>query len=423
MLMTLAEKVLAKNAGLEYVRPEQIVEAVIDTVMLHDIGTPGIIPPLAQLGYDKISENIKCVIIPDHFVPAPTVQAAENLRITKQFAEKMGCIYYGVGRGGVSHQVMLENGHVLPGQIVVAPDSHATSYGALGALGTGFGVTDVAIALGTGRLWFTVPPTIKLILNGRLRDNVGAMDVIIHMLQVFGETKLIYKSLEITGEIIGSMSVSERICIANLAYELGVKFCLIIPDKATSNYLASIGAPKTQFILPDDGAQYEEIIEMDLSDLEPMVAFPHHPTCGRPAIEAVGTKIDQAFIGSCANGRIEDLRIAACVLKGKKVHSMVRMIVSPASQAIYQTALDEGLIDTFIKAGACVTNPGCGACLGGHMGLIADEEICISTSNRNYRGRMGSTKGEVYLASPTTVATSAVTGVITLPNAYRRELR
>lgn len=416
MGMTIVEKILAKNSGMTEVKPGDIIEAKVDTVMLHDIGTPGIQRPLKELGLDRIADNVECVIIPDHFVPAPTVQAAENLKITRDFAVSMGVKnFYDIGRGGVCHQVMMEKGHVRPGQIIAAPDSHATTYGACGALGTGFGVTDVAIALGTGRLWFMVPETVKITLNGSLGAGVSAKDVILYMLKTFGEARFIYKVIELGGPVIENMSMEGRMCIANLAYELGVKTCIIPPDQITKEYLEQRTDAAFEPVLADRDAEYAEELELDLSELTPMVAAPHSPSNGKTVAEAAGTKIHQAFLGSCTNGRIEDLRIAAGILKGNTVHPDVRLIVTPASQAVYAQAVSEGIVDILLKAGACITNSGCGVCLGGHLGVIASGEVCISTSNRNFRGRMGSVNGAVYLASPATVAASAIKGVITDP--------
>lgn len=423
MGMTIVEKILAKNSGMAVVKPGDIVEAKVDTVMLHDIGTPGIQRPLKELGLSGIAENVECVIIPDHFVPAPTVQAAENLKITRDFAVSMGVKnFYDIGRGGVCHQVMVEKGHARPGQIIAAPDSHATTYGACGALGTGFGVTDVAIALGTGRLWFMVPETVKITLNGRLGAGVSAKDVILYMLKTFGESRFIYKVIELGGSVIANMSMEGRMCIANLAYELGVKTCIITPDQVTKEYLEHRTDAAFEPVLPDQDAEYAEELELDLSDLTPMVAAPHSPSNGKTVAEAAGTRIQQAFLGSCTNGRIEDLRIAADILKGHTVHPDVRLIVTPASQAVYAQAVSEGIVDILLKAGACITNSGCGVCLGGHLGVIASGEVCISTSNRNFRGRMGSVNGAVYLASPATVAASAIKGVITDPRSLGVEL-
>lgn len=417
MGMTIVEKILARNAGLGQVEPGQIVEARVDVVMLHDIGTPGIQRPFADIGTGRLADHVECVIIPDHFVPAPTVQAAENLKVTREWARKMGIEhYYELGRGGISHQIMIEQGHCLPGQIIVAPDSHATTYGACGALGTGLGVTDTALAMALGKLWFVVPPTVQVRLTGKLRSNVGAKDIALFLLKHFGEERLIYKAIEITGPVVDTMSMDGRACMANMALEMGVKTCLFVPDESTLDYLrkrrgGEVPAP----VVPDADARYEEIVTFDVSDMTPMVAMPHSPSNGAEVAQVTGTKLHQAFLGSCTNGRLEDLRLGAGLLKGKRVHPDVRMVVTPASQEIYRTALDEGLIQTFIDAGALVTNPGCGVCIGGHLGLIAKDEVCVSSSNRNFRGRMGSPEGRVYLASPAVVVASALAGEICDP--------
>lgn len=419
MGMTIAEKILAGHAGLDKVVPGQIVEAKVDVVMLHDVGTPGIQRPLQELGINKISPDIDCVIIPDHFVPAPTTQAAENLKITREFAERNHVQhYYELGRGGICHQVMMENGHALPGQIIVAPDSHTTTYGACGALGTGLGVTDVAIAVGTGKLWFRVPESVKIVLNGKLGEGVSAKDVALFLLKKFGEAKLIYKSVELVGPVVDDMTMESRECMADMALEMGVKACLFATDDKTMAFLKQRVAQVPEAIAPDDDAEYEEMITFDLSGLEPVVAAPYSPSNGKDIQEVVGVKVQQAFLGSCTNGRMEDLRIAASMLKGRKVHPGVRMIVTPASQKVYKQALLEGLIDIFIDAGAFVTNPSCGACVGGHLGLIAGGEVCISSSNRNFKGRMGSKDGQVYLASPAVVTASALTGAIADPRNF-----
>lgn len=416
MGMTIAEKILASHAGLDHVVPGQIVEAKVDVVMLHDIGTPGIQRPFAALGTGKIADNVDCVIIPDHYVPAPSVQAAENLKITREWAAKMGVKhYYELGRGGICHKVMIEQGHVLPGQIIVAPDSHATTYGACGALGTGLGVTDTAIALGTGRLWFQVPATVKIILTGKLGDYVSAKDIALFLLKEFGEERLIYKAVEFAGPIVDEMSLDSRACMANMALEMGVKTCFFVPNQKIMAYLRQRVDNFPEPVLADLDAQYEEIVTYDLSDLTPMVAVPHSPSNGKAVSDVAGTKIHQAFLGSCTNGHLEDLRLAAAMMKGRTVHPNVRMIVTPASQEVYKQALKENIIQTFLEAGAFVTNPGCGVCIGGHLGVLAAGEVCISSSNRNFRGRMGSKESQIYLASPAVVVASALAGKIADP--------
>jgi 3-isopropylmalate/(R)-2-methylmalate dehydratase large subunit len=416
MGMTIVEKILARNASLDRVVPGEIVEARVDVVMLHDIGTPGIQRPFHDLGTGKIADHVRCVIVPDHYVPAPTVQAAENLKLTREWAQSMGVkYYYEPGRGGISHQIMIEQGHCLPGQIIVAPDSHATTYGACGALGTGLGVTDTAIALATGQLWFQVPQTVKIELTGEPGPYVSAKDIALFLLSQFGEDELIYKAIEIAGPAADRLTFDGRACIANMALEMGVKTCLFTPDEETLAGLRLCRNDVPDPVKPDPDAAYERVVSYDVSQIPLMVASPHSPSNGKPVSEVAGVRIHQAFLGSCTNGRIEDLRVAASLMRGRSAHPGIRMIVTPASQQTYRQAIEEGLIQTFINAGALVTNPGCGVCIGGHLGLIASDEVCISTSNRNFMGRMGSRQGQIYLASPAVVAASALAGQIADP--------
>jgi 3-isopropylmalate/(R)-2-methylmalate dehydratase large subunit len=416
--MTITEKILARASGKKSCAPGEIVEASVDVAMLHDIGTPGIQRPLKELGIEKLPASVEVVIIPDHFVPAPTAQAADNLKLTREFARKHHIEnYYEVGRGGICHQVMAEKGHIRPGAVIIAPDSHTTTYGAFGAFAVGLGVTDMAIGLGLGKLWFKVPPTVKIVLTGKLRPAVSAKDISLFLLRELGTEALSYKAMELAGNVIGEMSIDGRMCICDIAAEMGTKNCVIATDKTTMDYLQARTEKPLTPIASDPDASYEAVHEFDVSTLEPLVACPHVPTNVKPVREVAGAKIDQAFLGSCTNGRMEDLRIAAGIFKkaGAKVSPDVRLIITPASQEIYLEALREGLWETFVNAGALVTNPSCGACFGGHMGLLGAGETCISTSNRNFIGRMGSPKAGIYLASPATVAASALEGRITDP--------
>ncbi len=419
MGMTITEKILARAAGKTSCTPGEIVEAGIDVAMLHDIGTTGIQGPLKELGITALPPSVEVVIIPDHFVPAPTAKAADNLKLTREFAKKhhVGS-YYEIGRGGICHQVMAEKGHVRPGEVIIGPDSHTTTYGAFGAFAVGLGVTDMAIGLGLGKLWFKVPPTVKVVLQGKLRPATAAKDISLMLLKELGTEELSYKAVEMTGRVIDELSIDGRMCICDIAAEMGAKNCIIPPDKTTLDYLRARTAKPLSSLASDPGAAYEEIKEFDVSTLEPLIACPHVPTNVRPVREAAGAKIDQAFLGSCTNGRMEDLRIAAGIIKGKKIHPEVRLIITPASQEIYRDALKEGLWEIFIDAGALITNPSCGACFGGHLGLLGEGETCISTANRNFIGRMGSPKASVYLASPATVAASALAGQIADPTEY-----
>ncbi len=416
MGMTMAEKILAQKSRKEKVEPGEIVEAKVDTVMLHDIGTPGIQTPFNAMGVSGIPEHVECVIIPDHFIPAPTVNAANNLKITRDFARNMEVdAYYEIGRGGICHAVMVEKGHVGSGKVIVGPDSHTTTYGACGSFATGFGVTDVAIALATGQLWLKVPETVKVELKGKLPERVSAKDVSLFLLDKFGEDGLIYKSLELGGDVIKEMSVDGRLTLADMALEMGAKVCLIEQDEKMLNFLEEKTGRKQPHLYSDKDAQFSEHLTFDLSGMSPLVAAPHSPSNIKEIKEVEGIKVHQAYLGSCTNGRMDDLRKAAEILKGKQLHPDVRLIVTPASQEVFDRCMEEGIIEIFSRAGALVTHSTCGACVGGHLGLIADEEVCISSSNRNFCGRMGSRKGEVYLSSPEVVTASAIKGELADP--------
>lgn len=416
MGMNITEKILARASGQKSCAPGEIVEAKIDVVMLHDIGTPGIQNPLKELGIEKLPSSVEVVMIPDHFVPAPTVKAAENLKLTREFAKKHQIkSYYEIGRGGICHQVMAEKGHVKPGKVIIGPDSHTTTYGAFGAFATGMGVTDTAIGLGLGMLWFKVPPTIKIILRGKPNAAISAKDISLFLLKKLSSDEVLNKALEMGGEIIGQMSVDGRMCLCDMAAEMGAKNCIIPPDKITMDYLKGRVKGSLSPVSVDSDATYEDTMEFDVSGLEPQIACSPSPSHVKTVKEIEGVKIDQAFLGSCTNGRMEDLRIAAQILKNEKVHPDVRLIITPASQEIYLEAMKEGLLEIFVKAGGIITSPTCGVCFGGHSGVLAPGEVCISSSNRNFIGRMGSPKAEIYLASPATVVASAIEGKVSDP--------
>lgn len=416
MAMTLTEKILARASGKGSCTPGEIVDARVDVVMLHDVGTAGIQDPLSRLGVEEIPDSVEVVIIPDHFAPAPTVKAAENLKLTREFARKHHIKgYYELGRGGICHQVMAEKGHVLPGQVIVGPDSHTTTYGAFGAFAVGLGVTDTAIAVGLGRLWFKVPPTVRIVLRGRTPSAVSAKDVSLFLLGALAGDEALNKALEFGGEVIEAMSVDGRMCLCDMAAEMGTKNAIIPADARALDYLRGRVARPLEAMASDDDAPYEGTLEFDLSDLAPQVACPPTPTNVKPVAAVGNVRIDQAFLGSCTNGRMEDLRIAARLLDHASVHPEVRLIITPASQEIYLEALKEGLLEIFVKAGGYVTSPTCGICFGGHSGLLAPGEVCISSSNRNFVGRMGSPEADIYLASPATVAASAIEGRIVDP--------
>jgi 3-isopropylmalate/(R)-2-methylmalate dehydratase large subunit len=422
MGMTITEKILARASGQKSCAAGEIVEANIDVVMLHDIGTPGIQNPLKELGVEKLPSTVEVVIIPDHFVPAPTVKAAENLKLTREFAKKHNIkSYYELGRGGICHQVMAEKGHVKPGQVIVGPDSHTTTYGAFGAYATGLGVTDTAIALGIGKLWFKVPPSVKVVIRGKAGSAISAKDISLFLLKELSSEDVLNRALEFGGEIIEKMSVDGRMCLCDMAAEMGAENSVVPTDSISLEYLKERVKTPLSTVSSETDAVYERMVEFDISALEPQIACPPTPSNVKTVKEMERVKIDQAFLGSCTNGRMEDLRIAAQILKNERVHPDVRLIITPASQEIYLQAMKEGLLEILVQAGGNITSPTCGVCFGGHSGLLAPGEVCISSSNRNFIGRMGSPKAEVYLASPATVAASAIEGRISDPRARLRK--
>jgi 3-isopropylmalate/(R)-2-methylmalate dehydratase large subunit len=418
MGQTITEKILAKHAGCDSVKPGELVNASLDLVMCHDVTTTPAIDMLKEHGINKVFDPEKIVIMPDHFVPNKDIKSAEMVRKIRLWADEMGIeTFYELGNHGVCHALLPEQGHVKPGMTIVGADSHTCTHGALGAFSTGIGSTDLAASLATGELWFKVPPSILFNITGTLQDGVYAKDIILEIIRRIGVDGARYKAMEFRGPVIDDLSIEGRMTITNMAIEAGGKSGIIAADDKTLAYLKDRGVDGEFDVLQsDEDAVYEQVIDIDVSDLEPMVAFPHLPDNGKAMSEIKEKiKIDQAYIGSCTNGRIEDLRIAAKYLKGHKVPKGTRCIVIPATTDIWKQANKEGLLDIFMDAGATVSSPTCGACLGGHMGIIAAGEKCISTTNRNFVGRMGSPESEVYLASPATVAASAVAGYIVDP--------
>jgi len=414
--MNITEKILASASGKKEVTPGEIVEAKIDMAMVHDLTGPLTVKSFREIGVEKVWDSQRIVIVLDHLVPASSVRAAELQKIMREFAKEQGIKnFYDIGRGGVCHQAMPEKGHVRPGNLIVGTDSHTCTYGAFGTFATGIGATDMASVFATGKLWFKVPGTIKIDVAGRFQDFVTPKDLI---LNIIGEVKAdgaIYEGLEFTGSTIRNMSIDGRMTLCNMAVEMGAKIGIIEPDETTLRYVKERTEKPFNPVKSDPGSSYERVLNFDVKDMEPQVACPHSVDNVKPISEIGEVEIDQAFVGSCTNGRLEDLRLAARLLKGKKVRDGVRMLVTPASQEIYFQALKEGLMEIFIEAGAFVCNPTCGPCLGGHLGLLAPGEVCITSSNRNFIGRMGSPEAYVYLASPATVAASAVRGKITDP--------
>lgn len=415
MGQTLAEKILARASGLPKVEPGDFVEASIDLVMVNDITGPLTVEALQSLSKPRIWDPDRLVIVLDHQTPADRVKSAENHKLLRSFASQFGVkALYDVGFG-VCHQVVPEEGYVKPGMLIVGADSHTCTYGAFGAFATGVGSTDAAAALALGKLWLKVPETMLVKISGKLKRYVTGKDVILHVLSKVGVDGASYRSVEFKGETVEALSVDSRMTLTNMAVEMGAKTGIIEPDGKTLQYLASLGLTNLQPLRSDPDANYAETLEFHVGGLEPLVAEPPSPANVKPAGELSNVEIDQAFLGSCTNARLEDLRLAAEILKGRKVRKGVRMLIIPASRKIYLKALQEGLIKIFLEAGAVVAPPGCGPCLGGHMGVLAEGETCISTTNRNFTGRMGSSKAKIYLASPTTVAASAITGKITDP--------
>ncbi len=415
--MNITEKILAKSSGKKAVHPGEIVDANVDMVMIHDLTGPLAVEAFKKIGVQKVWNNKKVVVILDHQVPAESVKAAELHKTMRQFAKEQNLTFYDVGRGGICHQVMPDKGHVVPGTIILGADSHTCTYGAFGAFATGIGSTEAAAVMATGKIWLKVPEAIKVNVTGKFKPNVTAKDLVLTITGKLGVDGAIYKSLEFTGPTIKKMTVSGRMTLCNMAVEMGAKNGIVEPDETTCKYLETKikKMPNLDVLKSDTDAIYSQIFEFDVSKMEPQVACPSSVDNVKPISKVGKIKIDQAFIGSCTNGRLEDLQLAAKIMKGKKVADGVRALVIPASQEIYQQADKEGLLQIFTEAGAIVCGSACGPCLGGHIGLLAAGESCVSTSNRNFIGRMGSTQANVYLASPATVAASALTGIITDP--------
>jgi 3-isopropylmalate/(R)-2-methylmalate dehydratase large subunit len=412
--MNITEKILAKASGKKVVHPGEIIDANLDMVMIHDLTGPLAVEAFKKIGTPKVWDNKKVVVILDHQVPAESVKAAELHKTMRQFAKDQNLQIYDVGRGGICHQVMPEQGHVKPGDVIIGADSHTCTYGAFGAFATGVGSTEAAAAMATGKIWFKVPPTIKIDVKGKFKKYVAPKDLILNIIGTLSVDGAIYKAAEFTGPTIKAMTVAGRMTLCNMAVEFGAKNGIIAPDETTTEYLAvRIGKmPDIKALQSDKDAEYERTVEFDVSKLEPQVACPSSVDNVKPVSEIGDVPVEQAFIGSCTNGRLEDLRIAAQVMKGKKVKDGVRALVIPASQEVWKQANDEGLLQIFTEAGAIVCGSACGPCLGGHIGLLAAGESCVATSNRNFIGRMGSTQAKVYLASPATVAASALAGKI-----------
>lgn len=415
MAMTMTEKILAKHAGLETVRPGQLIRCKIDLALANDITAPPAIKEFEKVGKPVFDKN-KIALVPDHFAPNKDIKSAEMAKTMKEFARKHDIKhYFEVGRMGIEHVLLPEVGLVAPGELIIGADSHTCTYGALGAFATGVGSTDLGAAMATGDTWFKVPESIKVVLKNKPQHWVSGKDVILTLIGKIGVEGARYQSLEFCGEGVSALSMTDRLTIANMAIEAGGKNGIFPVDETALAYLSGRVRRPYQAVTADPDAVYVSTVEIDLAELEPVVALPHLPENVKPARELSDIAIDQVVIGSCTNGRLEDLAQAAAIMKGKAVHPAVRAIIIPGSQAVYLEAMNLGYIETFIRAGAVVSTPTCGPCLGGYMGILAAGERAVSTTNRNFRGRMGHIDSEVYLAGPAVAAASAITGRICAP--------
>ncbi len=418
MGMTMTQKILAAHAGLDSVTAGQLIEAKLDVVMANDITGPMALPIFRQMA-DKVFDKDKVVLVPDHFTPNKDIKSAINSRSIQDFAKEQGLKWYLVqGKCGVEHAILPEYGIVVAGECIIGADSHTCTYGALGAFSTGVGTTDIATGMATGELWFKVPSAIKFVLTGKPGPYVSGKDVIIHIIGKIGVDGALYKSMEFVGDGIANLTMDDRFTMANMAIEAGAKNGIFIVDDQTRAYMDAHSDKQYTAYEPDEDAEYDQVVEIDLSEVRPTVAFPHLPGNAKTIdeVEAMEPiKIDQVVIGSCTNGRISDMRKAAAILKGHTVHPDVRVMVVPATQEVYKECIKEGLVDIFIDAGCAFNTPSCGPCMGGHMGVMAPGEKCVSTTNRNFVGRMGDVDSLIYLASPEVAAASAIAGYIANP--------
>lgn len=416
MGMTMTQKILAAHAGLDSVQAGQLILADLDLVLGNDITSPVAIKEFAKLNKTSVFDKDKVTMVMDHFAPNKDIKAAEQCKMCRDFCgEKEVTHFFDVGEMGIEHALLPEKGLVTAGNVVIGADSHTCTYGALGAFSTGVGSTDMACGMAIGKAWFKVPSAMKFELKGKLRKYVSGKDVILHIIGKIGVDGALYRSMEFTGEGLASLSMADRLCIANMAIEAGAKNGIFEVDDITLDYIKAHGAKEPVIFKADDDAEYDEVITIDLSEIEPTVSFPHLPENAKTFDQFGDIKIDQVVIGSCTNGRLEDLIEAAEIMKGKKCAKGVRVIVIPATQQIYLDAMEMGLLKIFIESGAVVSTPTCGPCLGGYMGIMAAGERAVATTNRNFVGRMGHVESEVYLASPATAAASALTGKITSP--------
>lgn len=416
MGMTMTQKILAAHTGLEKVEAGQLIEANLDLVLGNDVTAPVAIKEMEKIKTDKVFDKDKVTLVPDHFTPNKDIKSATHCKCVREFAKEQDITnYFEIGEMGIEHALLPEKGLVVAGDVVIGADSHTCTYGALGAFSTGVGSTDMAAGMATGKAWFKVPAAIKFNLFNKPTEWVSGKDVILHIIGMIGVDGALYKSMEFVGEGVKHLTIDDRFTIANMAIEAGAKNGIFPVDEVAIEYMKEHSTKEYKVYEADEDAVYDEVYDIDLSKIRPTVAFPHLPENTKTIDEVGKVKIDQVVIGSCTNGRISDLRIAAKVMKGKKIAKGMRCIVFPATQEIYLQALREGLLETFVSAGAVVSTPTCGPCLGGHMGILAEGERAVATTNRNFVGRMGHTSSEVYLASPAVAAASALTGYISSP--------
>lgn len=414
--MTITEKIFAAHCGKDFVQAGELISAKVDITLANDITGPIAISEFRKIGVENVFDPSRVVFVPDHFVPNKDIKSAQQAKIVRDFAHEQNLVnYFEVGRMGIEHALLPDKGIVTAGDLVIGADSHTCTYGALGAFSTGVGSTDLGCAMASGETWFRVPSTIKVEFFGTLNKWVSAKDLILHLIGDIGVDGALYKTLEIGGEVIENMQMDGRFTICNMAIEAGAKNGIIVPDEITKKYLLNRNIREPKFYTSDENATYEKVLRYDVSKIEPTVAKPHLPENTCPISEIGNIKIDQAVIGSCTNGRLSDLEVAAKILDGRKVHPDVRLIVFPGTQEIYLDALKLGYIEAIIKAGGAVSTPTCGPCLGGHCGILAKGERAISTTNRNFVGRMGHPESEVYLSSPAVAAASAILGKISSP--------
>lgn len=416
MGMTMTEKILAKHAGIDVVKPGQLINCKLDMVLANDVTAPPAIKEFEKIG-KPVFDNTKIALVPDHFTPNKDIKSAGLAKIVRDFAHKHNIVnYFEIGRVGIEHVILPEKGIVAPGMVTIGADSHTCTYGALGGFSTGVGSTDLGVALATGEAWFKVPETIKVNITGKKPKYICGKDVMLTLIGMIGVDGALYKALEFAGEGVKELNMTDRLTIANMAIEAGAKNGIFPVDDETLNYIKDRVTKPYEIVEADSDATYCQTVEINLSELKPVVAFPHLPE-NTHTVESIKEPItiDQVVIGSCTNGRLEDLAIAASILKGHKVHPNVRCIIIPGSQQVYLDAIHNGYVDTFIEAGAAVSTPTCGPCLGAHMGIMTAGERCVSTTNRNFRGRMGHVDSEVYLASPYVAAASAILGKIATP--------